>query len=77
MKRLKLKALDLGADEVLSRDELKGITGGIFGTCFCTCPDGVTYTTIGPPSCSAAANDPAECGTGNVATCTWGGSILG
>lgn len=73
MKRLKLKAVELGANEVLTREQLKGITGGILGTCSCTCPDGVTFSYVGTPACNQSST--SECGAGNTATCTWGGSI--
>jgi hypothetical protein len=68
MKKLKLKALDLGAHEVLTREQIKKVTGGFGFFWLCTCPDGVSYLCDGPES-TCLAKSASECGAGNTATC--------
>ena len=73
MKKLKLTALNLGAREVLTRDQLKSISGGLQFGGTCTCPDGVVYTCFNSVACNQMAAK--ECGAGQTPTCTYSGSI--
>ena len=75
MKKLKLKALELGTQEVLTREQLKSVSGGFFGQTICTCPDGVVYYCGGNniPACEAKSS--AECGAGNTASCQYSPSL--
>jgi hypothetical protein len=71
MKKLKLKALELGAKEVLSRDQLKNVLGGSgsggsggsggnnLPSCTASCSGGTSVTCYGHPGgsgCSATDN---------------------
>ena len=51
MKKLRLKALELSNEVLLSREQLKkvigGATGSGFGPCLVHCPDGNSYNTLG------------------------------
>ena len=73
MKKLKLTALDLGAKEVLTREQLKSVSGGLEFGGTCTCPDGVVYSCYSSPICNEMAAK--ECGAGQTPTCTYTGSI--
>ena len=73
----KLKLTDLGNQEALTREQLKGITGGIGAYWLCVCPDGVWYQCLGGTESACQAQSTAECGAGNVATCQQEYSILG
>jgi hypothetical protein len=76
MKKLKLRALSVGAQEILTREELKSVTGGLAGGFWlCNCPDGVSYLCDGLYS-SCLAKSASECGTGNTATCHQTSGIL-
>jgi len=77
MKKLQLKALELGAKEVLTRDELKSLTGGIGPYWLCVCPDGDYYQCFGGTEAACQAKSPQECGAGQEATCSQEYSILG
>ena len=77
MKKLKLDSLDLGGVEVLSRAELKSITGGLGSFWLCVCPDGSFYQCIGGTEAACQSKSPSECGAGNTATCSQEFSILG
>jgi len=73
MKKLKLRGLEPGTYEVLGREQLKSISGGIIFGGTCTCPDGVVYTCANSIICNEMAA--SECGAGAKPTCTYGGSI--
>ena len=75
MKKLKLKALNLGAHEVLTREQLKTVTGGVGFFWACECPDGVNYLCDGTLS-SCLAKSASECGAGNTATCSQTSGLL-
>lgn len=77
MKKLKLKALDLGAHEVLTREELKSVTGGLGPYWLCVCPDGSFYQCVRGTEAACQADQTSECGAGNVATCSQEYSLLG
>lgn len=68
MKKLKLKALALGSQEVLTREQLKNVSGG-FGLFWeCDCVNGDTYLCTGTYStCTGEAS--SKCGAGQTATC--------
>lgn len=65
MKKLKLTALDLGAKEILSRDQLKNVTGGDAGSgsgCY-TCKEKGEYV-YGYGDCTTNAScDSGTCST--------------
>jgi hypothetical protein len=73
MKKLKLKALDLGAKDVLTREQLKSVSGGLEFGGTCTCPDGVVYTCFNSVQCNELA--PSKCGAGQTPSCTYTGSL--
>jgi hypothetical protein len=75
MKKLKLKVLDLGAHEVLTREQLKSVSGGVFGEWICTCPDGVIYTCFGGTEANCESKSSTECGAGNTASCQYSPSL--
>lgn len=66
MKKLKLKALELGAKEVLSRDQLKKVLGG-FAAAGCSvsiaCPNGETK------SCSCQSGTCSSSSSGVTCDC--------
>jgi len=69
MKKLKLKALELGAKEVLTRAQLKNVLGGdegSGGSVVCVCSDG---TEVGTATC---ANCFTYCNTRGGISCTQG-----
>ncbi|TWF39575.1 hypothetical protein FHW36_10512 [Chitinophaga polysaccharea] len=88
MKKLKLKTLGLGIDEVLTREQLKNVLGGsgssgsgdkINCNVYGTTGDGTPYDFTGP----CASLDPASCNsyaqaqcdaymTNQGGTCNWG-----
>jgi len=67
MKKLHLKALNLGANQILSRDQLKKVFGGD-GSSGGLCVDGTTC----PTECltSADCGDTGTCYKYNMAGCT-------
>ncbi|MCC6286780.1 MAG: hypothetical protein IT249_02745 [Chitinophagaceae bacterium] len=59
MKKLKLKALQLGATEILSREQLKTIMGGSGGgngSCTFKCPGGLKECTSSTGDCKEEKN---------------------
>lgn len=75
MKKLKLRALGLGSQEILTRDELRSVSGGFVGRYFCECPDGAGYfCAVGVTEAACFAEYTSYCGGNGPAyypTCQW------
>jgi len=56
MKKLKLKALELGAKKMLTREEMKKVSGGSL-----TDPDGCHYGSCGSYSCYTISGKTYSC----------------
>ncbi|WP_133176967.1 hypothetical protein [Terrimonas sp.] len=46
MKKLKLRALELGAEQILSREQMKRVIGGEVGSCAVYLPNGATSGSV-------------------------------
>ena len=76
MKKLKLKALELGSHEALSREQLKSVTGGLGPMWICGCPNGTWWQCLRGTEAACQAESSTQC-PGEVATCQQEYSILG
>jgi len=75
MKKLRLKALSLGAREILNREQLKAVTGGCFTDTDCgsggSCDTNSNQCTGGPSggSCLPGQSQCGICGCKSAADC--------
>ncbi|WP_454802888.1 hypothetical protein [Mucilaginibacter phyllosphaerae] len=74
MKGLKLKALNLGVKELLNREQMKNIIGGLAsssgsrGKC-CATKNGDGYGGGSVPACSACVDNAVSCTLGVLVAC--------